>query len=261
MVLIAPINTIKSETSNLQVEQSKDPVGGFKLTPEGKGRVYTLDEDTNTIVEVPSGTTNKGNVLEIGEPGAIDPQTTQIVPATQIEEDIDIVHGVVNSENVQSQTPEVTKLIEESGNDAEYTREKNTSINLEPENTPHQVTETTLLKDDLWIESAKKLMPLFKQFKPAYRGDTPTDPMQVSQGSVEVERQSGSEPTDEEAAQWGLEMMGWFNYNLPSMAMNTNRIQSGDSDQKMALYYLMNMYDQKEIDWNGSKRMFLVWLP
>jgi len=144
----------------------------------------------------------------------------------------DIVTSVMESQPTNPLPSEVTDLIEGAGYDAAYTHEKNLNINLGEDLTPNQVTETDLVNNPMWIEASRKLMPLF---------DGP---------------KVGEAPTDEEAAQWGLEMMGWFNYNIPSMAMNVHRIQSGDNAQKLALYSMMNMYDEKEIDWNGTKRLF-----
>jgi len=153
--------------------------------------------------------------------------------ATPALPDDDIVTGFMESRPENSLSPEVRDTIEQARYDAPYTHDKNLNINLGEETTAHQVTETDLVHNPLWIEASRRLMPLFEE--------SPTKSTEVS---------------DEDAAQWGLEMMGWFNYNLPSMAMNTARIQSGDNAQKMALYYLMNMYDEKEIDWNGTKRFF-----
>ena len=160
------------------------------------------------------------------------PAAAPIGTETEADVDDDIVTSVMESQATNPLPPEVSDLIEGANYDAAYTHEKNLNINLGEDTTPHQVTETDLVNNPLWIEASKRLMPLF---------DGPS---------------TGKEPTDEEAAQWGLEMMGWFNYNIPAMAMNVHRIQSGDNAQKMALYYLMNMYDEKEIDWNGTKRFF-----
>jgi hypothetical protein len=144
----------------------------------------------------------------------------------------DIVTSVMESQPTNPLPQEVTDMIEGAGYDAAFTHEKNLNINLGQDDTPHQVTETDLINNPMWIEASKRLMPLF---------DGP---------------ETGAAPTDEEASQWGLEMMGWFSYNIPSMALNVHRIQSGDNAQKMALYYMMNLYDEKAIDWNGTKRFF-----
>jgi hypothetical protein len=160
------------------------------------------------------------------------PAAAPIGTETETDIDDDIVTSVMESQPTNPLPSEVTDMIEGANFDAAYTHEKNLNVNLGEDDTPHQVTETDLVKNKMWIEASRRLMPLF---------DGPS---------------TGKEPTDEEAAQWGLEMMGWFSYNIPSMAMNVHRIQSGDNAQKMALYYMMNLYDEKEIDWNGTKRFF-----
>ena len=50
--------------------------------------------------------------------------------------------------------------------------------------------------------------------------------------------------------------MGWLNFNLPVMGFSVNKIQQVPADQKLALFYMMELYEQKQIDWNGTKRFF-----
>jgi hypothetical protein len=154
-------------------------------------------------------------------------------PAPPISGDDDLLTGAMDAQPDNPLPQNIAAMIEGAGYDADYVHTMDKNIDMNPEKQgPNQITETDLVNDDLWIEASKRLMPLF---------DGPA---------------TGEDPTDEEAAQWGLEMMGWFNYNIPAMALNVQRIQSGDNGQKMALYYMMNMYDEKEIDWNGTKRFF-----
>ena len=130
--------------------------------------------------------------------------------------------------------PEATDMLSGAGYDADYVLEYDKEVYLDGSG-PHQVTETDLISDPQWIEASRRLLPLFS--------DTPL-------GSED------GDLTDAEAAQWGLEMMGWFNYNIPAMGMSVAKIQNAPGDQKLALYYLMKKYDDKQIDWNGTKRFF-----
>lgn len=118
--------------------------------------------------------------------------------------------------------------------DADYVLAQDKDVDLSASG-PHQVTETDLIKNPQWIEASRRLMPLF---------------------SGTLLGSDDGDLSNEEAAQWGLEFMGWFNFNLPSMGFSVNKIQKAPGDQKLALFYLMRIYDDKQIDWNGTKRFF-----
>ncbi|MFG5120660.1 hypothetical protein [Methylorubrum sp. POS3] len=60
--------------------------------------------------------------------------------------------------------------------------------------------------------------------------------------------------TDAEAADYGVNQMGWFNYNLPMMAVNANRMRSADVDEKRAFLHLMETYDKLGVSWGGVGR-------
>jgi len=51
--------------------------------------------------------------------------------------------------------------------------------------------------------------------------------------------------SDEEAANYGLRYMGWFNYNLPKMGLEATQLGSATDEQKEAFVTLMDMYDEK----------------
>lgn len=60
--------------------------------------------------------------------------------------------------------------------------------------------------------------------------------------------------TDAEAADYGVNQMGWFNYNLPMMAVDANRMRSADADEKRAFLHLMETYDKLGVSWGGVGR-------
>ena len=57
-------------------------------------------------------------------------------------------------------------------------------------------------------------------------------------------------------AKYGIETMGWFNWNLPKMSLDANRISGATDEQKKAFLYMMESYDDLGISWNGAKRFF-----
>lgn len=70
----------------------------------------------------------------------------------------------------------------------------------------------------------------------------------------------GQEPPKnrEDYAKWGMEFMGWFNYNLPQMGLigyKASQMEKGGME-RFALYELMELYDQKQISWSGTRRFW-----
>jgi len=64
------------------------------------------------------------------------------------------------------------------------------------------------------------------------------------------------EGQDSELAEYGLDVMGWFNYNLPAMSVNTAKITGAEQNEKEAFLYLMDSYDNLEMSWGGVGRFF-----
>ena len=61
---------------------------------------------------------------------------------------------------------------------------------------------------------------------------------------------------DVEYGKYGVEMMGWFNWNLPKMTLDASRIAGATEEQKRAFLYMMESYDDLGVSWNGAKRFF-----
>jgi predicted kinase len=144
----------------------------------------------------------------------------------------DAVTEYSDSRPPEGSSPDVFGMIESMGYDAEYVISNNLEIDAAAKEKP--ITEATLadptdLAGMKFIEASKILMPLFK------------------------DRDFGE---TKDPAQWGLEFMGWFNWNLPSMGMSIHKIQNAPDDQKLALLYMMELYQQKDITWDGTKRAF-----
>lgn len=60
--------------------------------------------------------------------------------------------------------------------------------------------------------------------------------------------------TDEEAGEYGLNQMGWFNYNLGSTMFKANYIRRASDEQKKAFLYMMDAYDDLGLSLSGTKR-------
>lgn len=59
---------------------------------------------------------------------------------------------------------------------------------------------------------------------------------------------------DQELADYALDTMGWFNYNLPKMTVDAAIISRADDNTKASFLYLMDAYDDKNISWDGTWR-------
>lgn len=98
-------------------------------------------------------------------------------------------------------------------------------------NDSYSITEEELVQDTNWIEASKDV---YKE--------------------LEGVDWSG---TDEDLAKKGLDMMSRFNYNLTLGTINyTAQLQDASDKTKLSFYYMMDMYDKKDISLNGTMRAF-----
>ena len=84
------------------------------------------------------------------------------------------------------------------------------------------------------------------------------DPEFVRASKILYKRQFGKShkdtrhyQADEDVAKWGLNAMGLFNYNLPSMGITAAAIGKGSEEQKQAFLYAMDAYDSLD-NFTGS---------
>jgi hypothetical protein len=61
--------------------------------------------------------------------------------------------------------------------------------------------------------------------------------------------------TDDQLAQYGLDTMGWFNYNLIQMGVDAGKVQYAPDDFKQSFLYLMDSYDNLEMSLGGTWRL------
>lgn len=95
---------------------------------------------------------------------------------------------------------------------------------------PEKLTEETIVKDANWIQASRNVYAM-------------------NEGPDAPELQS-----DEEAANYGLRYMGWFNYNLPKMGLEAAQLGDATDEQKESFVSLMDMYDEKAPSLAGAYR-------
>jgi len=85
-----------------------------------------------------------------------------------------------------------------------------------------------------------------------------TNFVQASKVLYQMNNSADAEPLadDMEYGKYGIEMMGWFNWNLPKMTLDAKRISGATDEQRRAFLYMMNAYDDLGVSWNGAGRFF-----
>lgn len=69
----------------------------------------------------------------------------------------------------------------------------------------------------------------------------------------------GDEPftgTDQEAVQMGLDMASRFNYNITGMGIQLAKLQDAPDENKLAMYYIVDTLDKKDVTKAGVGRFF-----
>jgi len=152
----------------------------------------------------------------------------------------------------QAYDEEMIQLLDERGYNAQYVIEKDTEIDLTHDdpiidglpNFNENETQT-------WIDSARELYGRFAP-KPA--------PMRSRRGGkmvfTEKPDPDASNLSDEEVAQWGLELMGSYNYRPEEWLTYFDNVDKMSPREKVAFYNLLTSYDKlPDGTWSGTGRM------
>ena len=115
---------------------------------------------------------------------------------------------------------------------SEYSEQKIQTAPVQ-ETLPQQVklTEEVVKQDPKWIEASKSI----------YKWNEGLDAPDLE--------------TDQDYAEYGLNYMGGFNYNLPQMTIEANQLKDATDKQKQDFITLMDMYDKKSASWSGAGRL------
>lgn len=93
-----------------------------------------------------------------------------------------------------------------------------------------KLTEESIIQDPEWINASKSI----------YEWEKGIDAPKLE--------------SDEDYANFGLDYMGWFNYNLPKMGVEATQLKGATDQQKKDFIALMDMYDQKSASLAGFGR-------
>ena len=110
---------------------------------------------------------------------------------------------------------------------AEYNQRQKLATKQEE---PVKLTEETIVQDPNWISASKSV----------YEMNEGEDAPKLT--------------SDEEYAKYGLNYMGWFNYNLPKMGLEATQLKEASPEQQQDFITLMDMYDEKSASFAGFGR-------
>ena len=127
------------------------------------------------------------------------------------------------------------------------------------------VTEDILLDTNTregmaWAAASKELYDAFYGQKQTASNSMATD-RQGRRNQFNAKRHYRDAPkTPQEFGQWGIEHIGWLNYNLPALGVASTKLPSIVKKNPKAAYaflHLLNTYGELPMfTWNGTKRFF-----
>lgn len=95
------------------------------------------------------------------------------------------------------------------------------------------IYDEDLIKDEKFIQASKIIF-------------------EMNEGREWDEEEDG---TSEEAAKYGINAMGWFNWNIVAMGKNVAYVGGATQNQQAAFLYAMEAYDDLGASWSGTYRM------
>lgn len=125
-----------------------------------------------------------------------------------------------------------------------------------------QLNETLMYLSQAEVPQEQAPVPTETQYGPVAEDIDPgtlgsnQDWLNASRVLYQMNEGQAFQGSDEELAEWGLDMMGWFNYNLPVMAVDAAKIGNAGQFEKDAFLYLMDSYDNLNVSWDGVGRFF-----
>lgn len=153
-------------------------------------------------------------------------------------------------------------MLEARGLDPQLAIDPNYTIpSVEQEQEQEKLTDKVLTQDPNFIAVSKVLWETNQE---AEEKKLAKDQEFYGAENVNIENRVPYNPTnfktapttDTDWGKYGIEMMGFFNYNIPHMALDTTRLADAEPWQRVAFYYAMSAYDQLGVSWNGTKRFF-----
>ena len=178
-------------------------------------------------------------------------------------QDDDTLSDWIKSRKTQRRIETVGPMLEEAGLDKQLAANPKYVIpsNINIEN-GDKFNDAVLSNDSNFIAAAKVLWQMNEN---AEAKKLKSDQNFYGAENLDTQYRTPYNPTnykempqnDNDWGKYGIEMMGWFNYNIPHMALDTSRLSKAAPQERIAFYYMMNAYDKLGLSWNGTKRFFM----
>ena len=179
---------------------------------------------------------------------------------TEDEEEEDAYANFFSARKNQYKTETIGPMLEARGLDPKLAVDPNYVMpSIEQEQKQEKLTDEVLSQDKNWIAASKVMWETNENAETKKREGREefynTDNLAET---IPYNPSSYKEPPteDKDWGKYGIEMMGFFNYNIPHMGIDTGRLSEAEPWQRVAFYYMMSGYDQLGTSWNGTKRLF-----
>ena len=211
--------------------QQPDSMTG-DLRPDELGSLARADKATFTAF-TPNDASYKyavGGTLDVQPAPTVVEGTVTETPSAPVKENSKYIIGDATYEFPSSMTEdEVMGVLRKHGLlPSRGTQDKQKGLTFAP--APDDIDPDTLHKSKDWLKAARNVYKM--QEGKDFTGD------------------------NKDLAEYGLDAMGWFNYNLPVMGVDAARVNKATDDEKQSFLYLMDTYDKTNISWKGAGRFF-----
>ena len=189
-----------------------------------------------------------------------------------LQQDADELY-VTEADKMPVMPEEGRQAIADAGYDVDYVIANDTEIDLETPLEEREAQAEQLLKGltenerGLFIDSARELMSVFREaprrFVSSQTGTAQPGSFlgeytkkSIEQRADRIEAEQAQPVSDLEAAQYGLELISRFNFRDIDLVRLAHRMSDEDvtPKQKLAFHFLQQMYEKKDITWDGLLR-------
>ncbi len=154
---------------------------------------------------------------------------------------------------------EAARVLEEKGYDAEFVAEKDKNVDLNSDNPV--IDELRGFSDNeraMWIDASRELYSLFVRPQERRKGSLRGRQQQrfYEEDDFFGDLTMPPQLNDDEIGQWGLELMGRYNYRPETQLSFFDEVENMTERQQAAFFSLLQGYDKlPDGTWSGTKRM------
>jgi len=162
----------------------------------------------------------------------------------------------VNAETEDEARLKIQKYLKENPKPKETAIQTNAKIGrYKDKDTDSSIYDSDLKSDKKFIEASKILWSA-NHGRRKWGTQKPVDLSKLPRsGHARRLAMQKTEFSDEMAANYGLDQMGWFNWNLPKMSVDAFNLQYLNPREKEAFLYMMESTEDLGASWEGAGRL------